>query len=126
MKKSFFWSGMLMVVFMAVALIATPAIAAEKEMGMKPKSVEMKPVKTGEVYVMSGKLQGVYPQWGTAVIECPVGKQVFTVAGPFAPKAELLKGGKPAQMGAFKEGENVTVKWKAVPDGHLILMLSAK
>jgi hypothetical protein len=60
------------------------------------------------------------------LIDCPEGKQVFTVAGPFAPKATSLIGGKHAQSKDFKAGENVTVKWKAVPGDHLILMLSAK
>jgi hypothetical protein len=126
MKKSFFWSGILMVVFLAAALVATQATAAGKGMGMKPKASEMKAVKSGGVYVMSGKLEGVYPQWNTAVINCPEGKEMFTVAGSLAPKAELRKDGKPAQLQDFKEGESVTVKWKAVPEGHLILMLSAK
>jgi hypothetical protein len=126
MKKSSFLSGVLMVGFLSVSLAATEATAAGKETGMKPNASEMKAVKSGEVYVMSGKIQGVYPQWDTAVINCREGKEIFTVAGPLAPKAELKKGGKPAQLKDFKEGESVTVKWKAVPEGHLILMLSAK
>jgi hypothetical protein len=126
MKKSFLWSGVFMVVFLAVALIATQATAAGKETGMKPKASEMKPVRSGAVYVMSGKIKAVDLQYDTAVIDCPEGKRVFTVAGPLAHKADLLKGGKPTQLKDFKEGERVTVKWKAVPDGHLILMLSAK
>jgi hypothetical protein len=126
MKKSFFLSGILMVVFLAAALVATQATAAGKEMRMKPKASEMKAVKSGGVYVMSGKVQSVDLQAETAVINCPEGKEMFTVAGPLAPKAELTKGGKPTQLQDFKEGESVTVKWKAVPQGHLILMLSAK
>jgi hypothetical protein len=123
MKKSIFLAGVLMVVILSVGLVATQAVAAGK---MKPKASEMKAVKSGEVYAMSGKIKGVYPQWDTAVIECHEGKKVFTVAGPLAPKAELKKGGKPTQLKDFQEGERVTVKWKAVPEGHLILMLSAK
>jgi hypothetical protein len=126
MKKSFFLSAVLMVIFVSLALIATQATAAGKETGMKPKASEMKTVKTGGVYVMSGKIQAVDLQAETAVINCPEGKEMFTVAGPLAPKAELRKDGKPTQLQDFKEGENVTVKWKAVNDGHLILMLSAK
>jgi hypothetical protein len=127
MKKSFFSCALSVILLLAVALIATPATAAGKEMGMKAKAAEMKAAKTvGKMFVMSGKIKGVYPQWGTAVIDCPEGNQIFTVAGPFASNAELLKGGKPAQLEEFKEGESVTVKWKTVPNGHLILMLSAK
>jgi hypothetical protein len=115
-----------MVIFVSVALVATQATAAGKETGMKAKASAMKAVKSGEVYVMSGKIQAVDLQAETAVINCPEGKEMFTVAGPLAPKAELTKGGKPAQLKDFKEGENVTVKWKTAPEGHLILMLTAK
>jgi hypothetical protein len=126
MKKKVSVGGVLASLFLMVALIVTQATAAEKAVGATSKATEMKPAASGPVYVMSGKLQGVYPQWGTAVINCPEGKQTFTVAGPFAPKAKLSIGGKPEQMKDFKTGENVTVKWEAVPEGHLILMLSAK
>jgi hypothetical protein len=126
MKKTVSLGGVLASLLLAVALVATQATAAEKAMGAKSKAPAMKTASSGPVYVMSGKLQGVYPEWGTAVINCPEGKQIFTVAGSFAPKAKLLIGGKPAQMQDFKAGENVTVKWEAVPGGHLILVLSVK
>ena len=126
MKKSFLWSGVLLVVFLSVALVATQATAAGKETEMKAKASEMKSAKSNEVYAMSGKIKAMDLQDETAVIECPVGKKMFTVAGPLAPKAELKKGGKPAQLKDFEEGESVNVKWKAVAQGHLILMLTAK
>jgi hypothetical protein len=77
---------------------------------------------------MSGKITTVDLKDNTAVIDCPEGKgkEIFTVAGPIAPEAKLEKGGKAAQLKDFKEGESVTVKWKAVQDGHLILRLAAK
>ena len=117
-----------MAIFLSVALVATQATATGKETGVKPKTSEMKGVKSGEVYVMSGKIKTVDLKDNTAVIDCPAGKskEIFTVAGPLAPDAKLEKGGKAAQMKDFKEGESVTVKWKAVQDGHLILSLSAK
>jgi hypothetical protein len=126
MKKSFLLSGVSMVVFLSVALVPTEATAAGKETGMKPKASATKAVKSGEVYVMSGKVKAVDLQYDTAVIDCHEGKKIFTVAGPLAPKAELRKGGKPAHLKDFEEGESVSVKWKAVPEGHLILMLTAK
>jgi hypothetical protein len=127
MKKSFFWSGVLMATFLSVALVVAQANAVGTQTAMKSKS-EMKASKNGEVYVMSGKVKVVDLKDNTAVINCPIdnGKEIFTVAGPLAHNAKLEIGGKPTELKNFKEGEDVTVKWEAVPDGHLILRLAAK
>ena len=126
MNRSNFSKG-LIVLFLALALISTQAAAAGKETGMTPKAAETKgAVSSGKVYEMSGKITAVDVADNTAVIECPEGKKMFTVAGPFDSKAVLKKGGKVSKLEDFKAGEQVQVKWKAVPDGHLILMLSAK
>jgi len=127
MNRSVFSRGFWMVLFVTVALMATQAAAAGKETGMTPKAAEMKgAVSSGKVYTMSGKITTVDVQDNTAVIECPEGKHMFTVAGPLDSKAVLKKGGKASKLQDFKAGEQVQVQWKAVPDGHLLLMLSAK
>jgi hypothetical protein len=116
-----------MVLFLAVALISTQAVAAGKETGTTPKAAETKgAVSSGEVYEMSGKITAIDIKDNTVVIACPEGKKIFTVAGPLDSKAVLKKGGKVSKLEDFKAGEQVHVKWKTVPDGHLILMLSAK
>ena len=132
MKKSVSNIALLVVLFLAVALNGTLAMAAEMKTGMAAKSfakdeaADVKATRMGEVFLMSGKIQALDLQHDTAVIDCPVGGKIFTVGGPLAPKAVLKKGGKAAQLKDFRQGEAVSVKWKAVPEGHLILMLSAK
>ena len=127
MNRSIFSRGWWVVLFLAVALIGTQAAAAGKEMGMKSKASETKgAVSSGKVYTMSGKITAVDVPDNTAMIECPEGKKMFTVAGALDPKAVLKKGGKASKLQDFKVGEQVEVKWHSGPDGHLILMLSAK
>lgn len=80
----------------------------------------------GKTYVMSGKVTAVDTANNTIVIDVPLGKETFTVAGPLSPKAVLRKGGKPAHLSEFMVGESVKVKWQATDEGHLILALDAK
>ena len=80
----------------------------------------------GKTYVMSGKVTAVDTAYNTVVIDVPLGKEMFTVAGPLSPKAVLRKGGKPAHLTDFMVGESVKVKWQATDEGHLITALEAK
>ena len=129
MKKAFLCQTICVSLIVAVFMVAPQATAADT-MSQKTYKAEhaadMKAEKTGEIFVMSGKVKAAEPQYNTAVVECPVGGQMFTVAGPLAQKAVLKKGGKSAQLKYFKEGEHVQVKWQATEKGHLILMLAAK
>lgn len=122
----------LVVVFLILAWIAGPAAAAQAQTGMSPKAFErdhqadMQAVKTGKVFVMTGKITAVDPQYQTVVIDCPRSGGAFTVGGPLAAKAQLRRGGKTARLGDFSAGDPVSVKWKATPNGHLILTLNGK
>ena len=80
----------------------------------------------GKTYVMSGKVTAVDTAYNTIVIDVPMGKEIFTVAGPLSPKAVLRKGGKLAHLSSFMVGESVKVKWQATDEGHLITALDAK
>ncbi len=132
MKKAFLFGTICMFLLAAVFMAAPWATAAGKTAMMSEKtyeaehSADMRAMKNDKIFVMSGTVTAADPQYNTAVIKCPVGGQMFTVAGPLASKAVLKKGGKSAQLTDFKEGEHVKVKWQATENGHLILMLAAK
>jgi hypothetical protein len=77
---------------------------------------------------MVGKITYIDPLHKTVVVEVPIGKtaaeeQLFTVAGPLASGAKLTKGSRTVELKDFKVGEQVTVKWKEIETGHLILSL---
>ena len=80
----------------------------------------------GKTYVMTGKLTAIDTAYNTVVIDVPLGKKIFTVAGPLSPKAVLRKGEKPAHLTDFMVGGSVKVKWQATDEGHLITALEAK
>jgi hypothetical protein len=132
MKKVSLFGTICMSLLVAVFMVAPRATAAGKTVTMSEKTykaehaADMKAEKMGAVFIMSGTVKAAEPQYNTAVVECPVGGQMFTVAGPLAPQAVLKKGGKSAQLQDFKEGEHVKVKWQATENGHLILMLATK
>ena len=83
-------------------------------------------MKTGQVFVMAGKIEAIDLKYETVVIACPGNGEIFTVGGPLSAKVDLKKGAKAAQLSDFSTGQPVTVKWKAAPEGHLILMLEGK
>lgn len=132
MKKAFLFGTTCMSLLVAVFIAAPWATAAGKTAMMSEKTYEaehaadMRAMKNDKIFVMSGTLTAAVPEYNTAVIECPVGGQIFTVAGPLTQKAALKKGGKSAKLQDFKAGEKVKVKWQATENGHLILMLAAK
>jgi len=76
------------------------------------------------VYKMAGKISAVEPTENTVVIEVPMKDgEFFTVGGPLAPDAIVRKADHSAALADFSPGEEVTVKWKSIDTGHLILML---
>ncbi len=83
-------------------------------------------VAADKTYIMTGKITAIDTQEKIVVIDVPLQKGIFTVAGPLVGGADLKKGGKPATLSDFKVGEKVTVKWKGTSWGHLIESLSAR
>ena len=84
-----------------------------------------------EVVKMVGEITAIDLAHRTVVVEVLVGKavvgeQLFTVGGPLSPDAELKRGGRPAELEDFKVGDRVTVLWKTIETGHLILSLEAR
>ncbi len=132
MKKISLFEALCMSVLMAVFMVAPQAMASGNMGKMSDKTfqaehaADMKAQKTGEIFTMSGTLKAVDTEYNTAVVECPLKGLMFTVAGPLGPKADLVIGGKAAQLNNFTQGEHVKVKWQATEKGHLILMLAAK
>lgn len=98
--------------FFALALLLCPfgaqGIAAEK------------------TYIMSGEITAIDTACKTVVIDVPLQKGVFTVAGPLAPDAVLKQDGQSARLSDFKVGEKVSVKWRSTADGHLIEALKSR
>jgi hypothetical protein len=132
MKKASLFGAVCMSVLMAVFMVAPRATASGKMGPMPDKTfqaehaADMQAQKMGEIFTMAGTVKAVDSQSNTAVIECPLRGQTFTVGGALAPKAHLKMAGKSAQLADFKEGQHVNVKWQATEQGHLILMLAAK
>jgi hypothetical protein len=80
----------------------------------------------GNSYLMTGKISGIDLAYDTIVIEVPMVSKTFTVGGPLAGDAVLLKNNQTAGLGDFNVGEQVTVKWHSTPQGHVIDRLVAK
>jgi hypothetical protein len=78
------------------------------------------------VYVMTGKIAAIDPEFETAVIEVPLGDKSFTVGGPLVSEAKLKKGGRSAALLDFSIGEQVTVKWRSTAKGHMIEMIESR
>ncbi|MBW1691373.1 MAG: hypothetical protein JRI71_11520 [Deltaproteobacteria bacterium] len=82
------------------------------------------------VVKMVGEITAIDLTHRTVVVEVPVGKavfgeQLFTVGGPLSHDAELKRGGRSAKLEDFHIGDRVTVLWKTIETGHLILSLKA-
>jgi hypothetical protein len=76
------------------------------------------------VYEMTGKISAIVPEDDIVVIEVPMeGDRTFTVGGCLAADAVLRKGDDQAALTDFSPGQQVTVKWKRIEGGHLILKL---
>ncbi len=83
-----------------------------------------------EIIRMVGEITAIDSMHKTVVVQVPIGKtafeeQHFTVGGPLTPDTELMKGSRPAKLEDFKVGDRVTVKWKPIETGHLILSLQS-
>lgn len=83
------------------------------------------------VVKMVGEITAIDLTHKTVVVEVPIGKavfgeQFFTVGGPLSHDAELKRGGRTAKLEDFNVGDRVTVLWKTIETGHLILSLEAK
>jgi hypothetical protein len=76
---------------------------------------------------MTGKISAIDLVYDTVVIEVPMEKsKMFTVGGPLASDARVIKDGQTAGLDDFKVGERVTVKWHSTPQGHVIDRLASK
>ena len=80
----------------------------------------------GNTYLMTGKISAIDQAYDTIVIEVPMVSKTFTVGGPLATDAELVKNNQTAGLNDFNVGEQVTVKWHSTPQGHVIDRLVAK
>jgi hypothetical protein len=80
----------------------------------------------GNSYLMTGKISAIDLAYDTIVIEVPMVSKTFTVGGPLADDAVLLKNNQTAGLGDFNVGDQVTVKWHSTPQGHVIDHLVAK
>ncbi|UCD80930.1 MAG: hypothetical protein JSW26_05740 [Desulfobacterales bacterium] len=80
----------------------------------------------GQAYIMTGKISAIDQSYKTVVIEVPLASKMFTVAGPLAADAKLIKDNQRVGLDDFKIGERVTVKWHSTPQGHIIDRLVLK
>jgi hypothetical protein len=80
----------------------------------------------GMTYLMTGKISAIDLAYDTVVIEVPMVSKTFTVGGPLADEAVLLKNNQTAGLSDFNIGEQVTVKWHSTPQGHVIDRLDVK
>jgi len=78
------------------------------------------------VYQMNGEVTAIDLKYNTVVVEVPMAGRMATVGGPLSPGAVLEKTGKSANLGSFKVGDPVVVKWQVTDKGHTILALKAK
>jgi len=74
----------------------------------------------GKVYQMTGEITAIEPPHSTAVIEVPLEKGMFTVAGPLSEYAVLKKRGASAALTDLASGDKVIVRWRATCQGHII------
>jgi len=78
------------------------------------------------LYRMVGDITAIDLDYNTVVIEVPLEGKLFTVGGPLSHDAILKKGNLSVDLVDFMAGDRVTVEWKPIEQGHLILLLQAK
>ena len=78
------------------------------------------------VYHMNGEIAAIDLKYNTAVVEVPIAGRMATVGGPLFPGVVVEKAGKSVDLGSFKAGDRVIVKWQVTDKGHTILALKAK
>lgn len=101
MKSAIFWWALALVFLMTSA-----ALAGER------------------VYTRQGEIAAINPRYDTVVVEIPVPNDSMTVGGPLATDAKVTRGNRPASLGDFEVGEQVTVRWRVTEKGHIIERLS--
>jgi len=79
-----------------------------------------------KTYKMSGEVTGVNTQHNTVVVEVPMGKETFTVAGPLASDAKIMKNGRSAELSDFQTGDKATVTFHSGMQGHVIDALTSR
>ncbi|MBW1793597.1 MAG: hypothetical protein JRJ38_04100 [Deltaproteobacteria bacterium] len=105
MKKASCFTVIFLTVVLTICLFGTQGTAGEK------------------IYQMKGEITAIESAYNTVVIEVPMGKRMFTVAGPLSSEAILKRGGQCAGLTDFVVGDQVTVKWRGTDKGHIIEML---
>ncbi len=60
------------------------------------------------------------------VVEVILGEKPFTVGGPLCSRVVLRRGQASVNLADFVVGDQVTVKWTATDQGHIIQMLEAR
>lgn len=71
-------------------------------------------------YKMAGEITAINLNHRTVVIEVPMDKKKFTVAGPLVKGARLTRNSQKARLSDFKVGEKVFVRWHSSDEGHKI------
>lgn len=107
-SEKILWVAIAMAVTLFTAGLLSPAVAAEK------------------MYKMSGEITAINTVHDTVVVEVPMGKKMFTVAGPLASDAKLMKNGRKANLSDFRAGEKATVTFHSNMDGHVIDSLTSR
>ncbi len=79
---------------------------------------------TPKIYKMKGKITAIDLEYNTVVVDVPIGKKTYTVAGPLAKDAVLKKGNKTdVTLKDFQKGESVVVEWEVTEKGHIVKQL---
>jgi hypothetical protein len=78
-----------------------------------------------KTYLMTGKITAIDLAYDTVVIEVPMQSKTFTVGGPLASDAKMIKNDQTAMLDDFNVGDRVMVTWHSTPDGHVIDRLAA-
>jgi hypothetical protein len=78
------------------------------------------------IYQMSGDITAIDLDYHTVVVEVPLGGKTFTVGGPLSSEAVSKRGSQSVSLEDFRVGDQVTVKWEATEQGHIILFLNAE
>ena len=103
LRKNF--SKPILIVFVLTLVLAFPFIV----FGMAHDS-----------YKMTGKITAIDLNYQTIVVEVPLENQRFTVGGPLAPDAKLMKNDQSAKLSDFSVNEKVTVIFHSTDQGHVI------
>ena len=76
--------------------------------------------------LMRGVITNIDSANNAVVVQVILGERPFTVDGPLCSGVVLKRGRASANLADFVVGDQVTVKWKATDEGHIIQMLEAR